>query len=301
MKHRLWTGVAALVLLAGCGGGAGQTSTATTPPTSVAAAPEATAEIVVPTMVITPTAEVPTPTVNTPTAEATPTMMDMTAEATSDVMDVTAVAAVDITDVTAEATTSTMDSTAAPAADGGDSDARQVILDAMRKQLTGGPFRSDTTIESNGQTYTIQSAIVPPNRMQATSSFGGTVTDVIIVEDKMWTKAGDQWVESPGGGGPVTQMMNEMVTNPDANGLKIDNAQAAGTEDVNGINAAVYTYRSAYTTEGQTITTSGKMWIDTATDRPIKLEGAGEFAGVESKTTQVITYDNSITIEPPTE
>jgi hypothetical protein len=217
------------------------------------------------------------------------------------VVDVTAVATVDIMEVTAEATTGMLDSTAASAADGGDRDARQVILDAMRKQLTGGPFRSETTIESNGQTYTIQSAIVPPNRMQATSSFGGTVTDVIIVEDKMWTKVEDQWVESPGGGGPVTQMMNEMVTNPDANGLQINNAQTAGTEDVNGTRAAVYTYDSAYTTEGQTITSSGKMWIDTATDRSIKLEGTGEFAGVQSKTTQVITYDNSITIEPPTE
>ena len=96
-------------------------------------------------------------------------------------------------------------------------------------------------------------------------------------------------------------MMNDMVTNPDANGIQINNAQAVGTEDVNGTNAAVYTYDSAYTTEGQTIDTTGKMWVDTATGLPIRLEGTGEVGGIESKTTQVITYDSSITIEPPTQ
>jgi predicted component of type VI protein secretion system len=57
MKCRIWTGVAALVVLAACGGGAEQTSTATTPPTSVAVALHATIETIAPTMVITPTAD----------------------------------------------------------------------------------------------------------------------------------------------------------------------------------------------------------------------------------------------------
>jgi hypothetical protein len=94
-------------------------------------------------------------------------------------------------------------------------------------------------------------------------------------------------------------MLNQMETNPEESGIQINNAQAAGTEEVEGIEANVYTYDSVFENSGQTIEGSGKIWIDPANGLPLKLESEAEVQGVSSTTTQEIEYDDSITIEPP--
>lgn len=286
MKRQFWSGAIALMLLAACGGSATPTSTSV-PVTEATSTVAATVTGMETAMAVPPAATATTP---VPTSTTEPTML---ADATT----------TDMVEMTAEPTTRAMDSTTGPVAAGnpGDSAAQQMILNAMRKQFTGGPFRSETSIESNGQAYTVQGEFIPPSRMRATSAMGGVSTDMIIIEDKMWTKTGDQWTEVPGGGMNISQMMGDMLMDPEANGLQIINARSAGTEDVNGVNAAVYTYDSVYTLENQSISSTGKIWIDASSGLPIKSESEGAANGITTKTTQTITYDSRITIEPPTQ
>ncbi len=217
MKRQFWSGAIALMLLAACGG-------STTPTSTSVPVTEATS-MVAPTVIAMETAMVASPTVAVatlvPTVTTEPTML---ADATT----------TDMMEMTAEPTTGAMDSTTGPVAAGnpGDSAAQQLILNAMRKQFTGGPFRSETIIESTGQAYTVQGEFIPPSRMRASSAMGGVSTDMIIIDDKMWSKTGDQWTEVPGGGMNISQMMGDMLMDPEANGLQIINAQSAGTEDV---------------------------------------------------------------------
>jgi hypothetical protein len=75
--------------------------------------------------------------------------------------------------------------------------------------------------------------------------------------------------------------------------------QFVGWDNVNGTSAQVYTCTSSADLSGQTVTSQVKVWI--ANGLPVRLEINGEFAGIKSKTVQVITYDPSIKIEVPSQ
>ena len=142
---------------------------------------------------------------------------------------------------------------------------------------------------------------MPPDRLRATTTFGDTTSETIIIESTIWTKAaGDTWTKTEGGAQAVAAL-NQLSQDPESQGITISNATLVGPDTVDGEPALVYTYDTAIGEGDSRITASSKIWVSVARGLPLKIESAGEAGGIKSTTVQTLEYDTNIVIEPPAE
>jgi hypothetical protein len=127
---------------------------------------------------------------------------------------------------------------AAPAAPSGDPKA--AVLAAFKAQLTSGPFRSVTTLLSEGKTTELTAEFVPPSSLHLVVAGEGTQNETVIIGEKMWSKAGEEWTAMPGGGPQVTAMLAEFTQDPESRGVVISNVQYLGLDMVDGTPTWVY-------------------------------------------------------------
>jgi hypothetical protein len=80
----------------------------------------------------------------------------------------------------------------------------------------------------------------------------------------------------------------------------INNAAYIGPDVVDGTPTWVYSYDSSYGEGEQAVQTQAKVWVGVADGLPRKQETIGTYNGVETTSSALITYDATITIEPPT-
>jgi hypothetical protein len=279
--HRIVLMTVALLLTA-CGGatsapgntGAAQTS-AVAQPTTAAVAPAATA-----------TPPSASPATTAPEATALPAatiapVVTLAPEATV----ATAMTAVEATATTAPDTASQP---------GGEA----VLLKALKAAQKAGPYRTTTMVESPSGSITVTGEIIPPDRIHLSNNFGGQSSETTIIGSRLWTKAGDTWTEAPSSP-QITQTLDQFAKDPESLGVKITNVKLVGQDTVNGTPASVYSYDSSFGEGADAYTANAKIWIGVANGLPLKQESTGAPGGVKSKTTQVIVYDPSITIEPP--
>jgi hypothetical protein len=180
-------------------------------------------------------------------------------------------------------------------------DPKAAMVAAMKKQLVSGPYRSTTTIVSDGVTSELTGEMIPPDRLHVKSMMAGEAMEMIYVGDQSWAKRKDgAWEQSkiPGSGTFVQftdAFIDEMV------GTMSDVA-FVGPGEVNGTPAWVYSYTSDLnkaTTMKMDSKSAVKVWIGVADGLIYKQEIDGEAMGIKSKTTQVVAYDAGIKIEAP--
>ena len=71
-------------------------------------------------------------------------------------------------------------------------DPKAAILQAMRAQMSSGPYRTTTTITLDDGVQTITGAVILPDRMQVAMDLGGMKTEMIYISDKVWSRQGDE-------------------------------------------------------------------------------------------------------------
>lgn len=197
-------------------------------------------------------------------------------------------------------TTAAPPPTAAPAAPAAPSgDAKEAVLAASRAQLSSGPFRSVTTVTTEGKTSEITAEFVPPSSLRSVIVDEGTQTEMVILGEQMWMKQGAEWTAMPGGGPQIGAMLAEFAQDPESRGVAISNAQYVGPDVVNGTPTWVYTYDATFGEGEGVVQSTNKMWVSVATGLPLKQEGASDFMGKPSTSSAILTYDPSITISPP--
>ena len=204
---------------------------------------------------------------------------------------------------TAQPAAPTAAEAAAPASASLPGDPKAAILQALRNQLSAGPYRSTTTITVDGAPQTIVGAVIPPDRMQVAMDLGSIKTEMIYIGDKVWSKQGDEaWVESDRMGMPGVALLDEsMIADTEKT---VTEATLVGPEQVDGVDALVYTYTTDLSKSEMTPMESimhSKVWIATATGLVIRQETTDSTAETPSTTVQVVEYDPSITIEAPAE
>jgi hypothetical protein len=166
-------------------------------------------------------------------------------------------------------------------------DAREALLAGLRKQMTGGPYRVKTMITSDKGSTEMNGEVVPPNQMHVAMNFGGQTTEMICVGDKHWMKIGGKWRASPVG----IDMMSQIMPKVEELASKISKVEQAGEESLGGKLARVYTYHMELGEVAAGVKGDAKVWIDSASGVPVKLESNGEAMGIKNKTVQTIEYD----------
>lgn len=182
-------------------------------------------------------------------------------------------------------------------------DPKAAILQAMRGQLSAGPYRTTTTITMEDGAQTIVGTVIPPDRMQVAMDLGGVKTEMIYIGDKVWSRQGDgEWQVADRMGTPGAGLLDEsMIADSEAT---ITAAALVGPEVVEGVAALLYTFTTDLnksTVMPMDSIMQTKVWIDAATGLVIRQETTDTTAETPSTTVQVVEYDPSITIEAPAE
>jgi hypothetical protein len=175
------------------------------------------------------------------------------------------------------------------------SDPQQALIDILKSAMQAPPYHvSSTSTTDTGTTTVITGEVILPDHLHIKVSNG---TEMLVVGDKSYQKVSGSWQPFPI---DISSILNGLMGGDMGDPSKtVSNAQYLGQEDLNGVSTQVYSYTSTVDLSGDTVTSQVKMWI--ANGLPVRQEINGEFAGIKSKTVQVITYDPSLKIEAPTQ
>lgn len=182
-------------------------------------------------------------------------------------------------------------------------DPKAAILQALRAQLTAGPYRSTTTITVDGNAQSVTGLVIPPDRMHVMMDLGGMKTEMIYIGEKVWSRQGDAaWVATERMGASGAGLLDEsMIADTEAT---ITEAALVGPEEVDGAAALLYTFTtdlSKSTVMPMEGAVHAKVWINAATGLPVRQETEDTMADTPSTTVQIIEYDPTITIDAPAE
>ena len=172
-------------------------------------------------------------------------------------------------------------------------DAKADILASHKAMMKAGTFRIVGTTESSQGKAETWAEIQWPDRYH----IRGNGTEVIVLPGKTYMKQGDKWTALP-------MDMSAMIKSMSPEAMKqgfdsMTNVKELGEQSIDGKTAIGYEYDSSVTMMGITAKSHVRMWVDTATDLPLRQEIDGEAMGVKSKSVQTYTFDPSIDIEAP--
>lgn len=183
-----------------------------------------------------------------------------------------------------------------PAASG---NAKDAIIAALQSSFKAGPFRTQSTIVSDSGTIDMTGELIPPDKLHTMMQATDFAVETIVIGDQAWTKQDGVWALSPVSGQVFLQSAFAAQTVEELD-KTISDAQALGTETVNGEQTFVYSFTSTTDLGGTGVVISAvKLWTSAKSGLPIKQEIVGEAGGIKSTTVQTIEYDPTITIEPP--
>jgi hypothetical protein len=172
----------------------------------------------------------------------------------------------------------------------------EVVMNAMRAQLAGGPYRATSTIDSAGTITEMTAEVIPPDTMHV--KIGGGNLELIMVDGTLWSKSPDApWVQM--GGADSMQGILDSIRGQIDDSM-VSNVQLVGSEPVYGEATDVYSFTSILGEGDTAVTSDTKLWISKTTGLPVRMEATSNAGGVATHTIQTIEYDDTITIEAPT-
>ncbi len=276
-----------LALLTACGGA--KETPAAPEPTDVSTAAEAPAE-----SEKTPAeAEAPAPTEEMPAEVEVPATPEETAEteapvATEEVSGVETPAASEEA-VEAEAPPATEEAaTEAPAAP---EDAQTVIFQSIGNLRSLKTYRSQVTIEKDGQTMETFYEYDLPDKFHIVTEFA----EMVGIGNDVYTKMGDTWTKIPGAG-TGDENMGTTIARVEIPKESIQEARFEGIEEIDGVPCQKYVYTTALEgSPSMEITT----WIGPEDGLPHKIVTEPEPGMI---VTQILyDFNADITIETPVE
>lgn len=172
-------------------------------------------------------------------------------------------------------------------------DCRDEVLSIIEAQKAAGPFRIEMRGDGGGQEIVSAGEVILPDRFHMKMPEG----EMIMVPEGIWMKQGGAWMQLPE---QMASMMQGMIGRAaEAPASNIQAVECLGDETVDGASFKAYRYEAEDDVEGMKAKAKVKLFADPATGLPARLEIDGESMGTASRIVQTITFDPSITIEPP--
>lgn len=187
--------------------------------------------------------------------------------------------------------------------------ALDIILDAMRAQMTAKTFRSvNISTASDGKVTTITTEYVAPDRIHmVTQMSNGATSEQIAVKGKgTWQLVKGKWTKSAFDLSTIAfEFLDPKNLDEMRKGIDIGQIQLVGADLLDGKPMLVYQYNldiNSTETGGSVIKGTSKIWIGATDSRAYKIEGdTDSLINKGKKVHSLITYeyDVPITIEVP--
>ncbi len=162
----------------------------------------------------------------------------------------------------------------------------------MQAHLKAGPYHTSMEMVAGGNTRKVETDVILP------SSFHMKMPEMetIMLKQGTWMKMGGKWQAMPAA---MSAMSGNMMQDAMAQGMKgASNFQCGSMADFDGKSRPLYEFDTAATVMGTKVTSHIKLFKGD-NNLPAGMIVSGSAMGVQSVTTQHITYDPSITINPP--
>lgn len=175
-------------------------------------------------------------------------------------------------------------------------DPKAEVFAAWDAMIAAKSYRARIETSAGDQTFRQSVEMVIPDRMRITGGPGG---DLVITPEGAWIRIpGQDWMEAPPGTAAVSKqyMSPEFVEQAKA-GVK--SVEALGDESVAGKPAKTYRIEQTMTMMGIEAQTSTKLYVDTASGRPVRQEVDAVSMGRNSRTVQDIEYVSGLEIAAP--
>jgi outer membrane lipoprotein-sorting protein len=172
-------------------------------------------------------------------------------------------------------------------------DAKSEILASHQAMVKAAKFRIESTNESRQGKVENWAEIEWPDRYHMRNA----QMEVIVLPGKTYMKQGGQWM-------PFPMDMSAMIKAMSPEAMKqgfdsMTNVKELGEKTLDGRTVKGYEYDSTVTMMNVTAKSHVQLWVDTATQLPVRQEIDGEAMGMKSRTTQRYTFDPSISIKAP--
>ncbi len=195
----------------------------------------------------------------------------------------------------AEAPAATEEPAEAEAPAASPEDATSVILESAVNLKELESYRAKATTEMGGQTIKALYEYDLPDNVHMVMDVAGQTTEMIIIGDDTYLKAGDSWTKMPDTGAG-SDSMGATVAQFDLSQENVLDARLEGTEDVAGVPCQKYVYTASIPdSPPMEITT----WIGLEDGLPYKIVSQ---SGADMIVTQELyDFNAGITIEAPLE
>lgn len=166
---------------------------------------------------------------------------------------------------------------------------------AMKRAITSGPYRVQSTATMPEAVSESRIDIVPGKAMHAVSTSGELHYQTIVIGQRAWMNTDGSWQEMTGEMAATTVAgLKSAAADPDTLGA-ISGETCLGASVVDGRDVLRYSYDMS---TGETASHSDVL-VDANTGLPVRTEMQTTIAGMVSNIVSTYTYDAAITIEPP--
>lgn len=168
------------------------------------------------------------------------------------------------------------------------------IKSVMDAAMTSGPLYMESTITAPELAMTLSGNIVPPKDMHVTVDTNGEAVEMIVLGEKAWMNMGGTWTELPAeAAGEISKSFDLADTSAlDA----MTDAQCNGTVNVEGEDYLSYGWNLSV--EGSD--TVNAILVDPEDMVPVHMETTVNTQGVETSVVVDYTYDETLTVDAPT-
>lgn len=161
------------------------------------------------------------------------------------------------------------------------------LKSVMDAQMTAGPYHVSMTMNIGAKTMKNEADVIMPSSFHMKSD----KMEAIMLKSGTWIKMGGKWMSMP----QMSEKIQSMISQGVEQGMKnVKNLQCLGSQTYQDGQYTAYSFDSSGEAMGIKSASHIMMYVDNS-NRPAWMEVEGKSV----KTTQHITFDPSITINPP--
>jgi len=165
------------------------------------------------------------------------------------------------------------------------------IKSVMDAHMSAGPYHVSMTMNMGAKTMTNETDVILPSSFHMKSD----KMETIMLKSGTWMKMNGKWTSMP----QMSGMVQSMVSQGMAQGMKnVKNLQCLGSQTYQGAAFNTFSFDSSGEAMGIKSSSHITMYADDS-NRPAWMEIDGKAMGKPSKIVQHITFDPSVTINPP--
>jgi hypothetical protein len=165
------------------------------------------------------------------------------------------------------------------------------LKSVMDAHMTAGSYHVSMIMNMGAKTMKNEADVILPSSFHMKSD----KMEAIMLKSGTWMKMGGKWISMP----QISGMVQGMVSQGMAQGMKnVKNLQCLGSQTYQDAQYNAFSFDSSGEVMGIKSSSHITMYVDDS-NRPAWMEIDGKAMGKASKTIQHITFDPSITINPP--